>query len=224
MDYCVILKIKYLKITLLALLLPLVLNIGYVLAQGAGQIKIAPPYHLLTSIPITYHVYTEGAGKIAYDPHIFLAMSEDSWTALDNVTVSWEGEILGFEQDDFTAVSDNGLKIPVDDNIGYTVASVKDHLCDGSGEVIGPEDSIYYVFAKFPIGEINNTAKSFVVTLYSGSPNMMIYILGKSDANGEFDMRTPPTPSGFVIPEPATISVIVASMAGFVAYSKKRVR
>ncbi|MGQ9680716.1 MAG: hypothetical protein ACUVV4_08150 [Candidatus Bathyarchaeia archaeon] len=217
-------KVKYLKITLLALLLPLVLNIGYVLGQGVGQIKIAPPYHLLTSIPITYHVYTEGAGKIAYDPHIFLAMSEDSWNALDNVTVSWGGGSLEFIKGNFNAVSDNSLKIPVDDNIGYTVASVKDHLRDGSGEVIGPEDNIYYVFVGFPIGEITNTPKSFDVDLNSESPNMMIYILGKSDVNGEFDMRTPPTPSGFVIPEPATISVIVVSMAGFVAYFKKRVR
>jgi len=71
---------------------------------------------------------------------------------------------------------------------------------------------------------ITNTYREFNTTLFSSKPNMMIYVIGSSTEGGDLDTVTPVTPSGFVIPEPATIATIGSSMVGLIALSVRRMR
>ena len=204
------------KVASIILLVPLITGLAIVSA-ASGNIKIDPPYHLMTVGPIEYHVYTTGA-HTAYNPHIFLAISKDCWEGLTEVKIEWSGGSISFSPGDFASEDQNSKKLPLGKDLPvYTVASLKDHL--------GTDDEIYWVFDEFLDGTpITNTYQAFNVTLDSNEPNMMIYVIGSSTEGGDLDTFTPVTPSGFVVPEPATIATIGASMVGLSALSIRRMR
>ena len=73
---------------------------------------------------------------------------------------------------------------------------------------------------------LTSSAESITVTVDSTNVRMLVYLLGKSEDNCDlFDMRIPPTPSGFVIPQIplGTIAAAAAMFAalGVFAYKKK---
>lgn len=193
------------------------------LAQGQGLIRIDPhgsyyPEAVMLSSPATFTVYVESGGD-AYDPHIFLVMTESSYNGLTgDVTIDWgDGPSPDLTITSWNMETDNSVKVPpdTDSGVGYTVASLKDHL-----DTDGP---IYWAFEPFLDSSITETPTEFTVMLPSDSPRMMVYALGKAEETDTlFSNRVPPTQPGFVIPEVGTLLMALASLSAFVIYGIKR--
>ena len=100
---------------------------------------------------------------------------------------------------------------------GYTVASLKDHL--------ETSESIWYAWAHI-LGEniVPGEIYEITVTMASSSPEMLVYIMGKSDCESRiYDMAVPPTIPGFVVPEiPIGTVLSVITMLGAAGLSKLR--
>jgi hypothetical protein len=195
---------------LLSLVSIFVLPITVALANGAGTIRIEPWWPTTISTPAPFEIWVQPGGDPTTEPHIFLVMTKESYDGLtSDVTVSWNGNILTIPESGWTEETDNGKKIPNDD-IGYTVASLKDHL--------GTSGPIYWVFEPFLSGDIIGTKQSFTVTLPSDDPRMLVYAIGKTGGSDEFNNRVPTTNPGFVVPEPSTIAAVAIPTATLMGY------
>jgi len=111
----------------------------------------------------------------------------------------------------------------------YTVASLKDHLDYGRSEPLESGDTIYWCLTSIIVfDELGETPETITVTLNSGDPRMLIYLMGKSEDGADLlDMAIPLTMAGFMVPEVAIGSIMaVASMftaLGLFAYKKKHI-
>jgi hypothetical protein len=171
---------------------------------------------VMQTSPATFFVSVTGqAANPTTDPHIFLVMTETSFSSLTgNVTVSWNNDTESSTITAWNMESVNSVKVPLDTTpgTGYTVAALRDHL--------NTTEPIYWAFAPFLRGmEITHTAIPFTVTLPATNPRMAIYVLGKTVGSELFDNRNPPTQPGFVVPEPATIAAASVSIAALVGYA-----
>lgn len=184
------------KKTLTALLALTLMFSTYIAAvwAGTGSIRIDPPLPYMNGNPADFTIWVQGKDD-ACDPIIFLVMTESSYLGLqDGATVEWDGgsATLGPWHMEDT----NGDKVPpgTSKGAGYTVGSLKDHL-----DTSGP---IYWDTARI-LGDSIETGEIYEISvgLASESPEMLVYILGKSDCGGDYDMRVTPTDPGFVIPE-----------------------
>jgi hypothetical protein len=191
-----------------------------VLAAGQGLIRLDPhgSYYgmaVMQSSPATFGVYVE-SGPDALDPHLLLVITEATYAGLGSVTVdgvpvtTWNGP-----------VSDNGVKLPpgCESGADYTVAALKDHL--------GTDGPIYWAFVPFLGGApITQDPTEFEVTLDSSDPEMrlMLYALGKSEMDGLFSNKVPPTQPGFVVPELATVLLSLSSISALALYAVIRKR
>ena len=162
---------------------------------GVGGIRIEPPLPIMTESPAVFTIYVQN-GDTANDPHVFLVITESCYNGLmDDVTVSWgEGPgslitITNWEEEP------EDKKIPPEavNGANYTIASLKSHL-----ETSGP---IYWAFESILGVPLTTDPVDITVTLPSSDPEMLVYIMGKSDGSELFDMRVPPTIPGFVVPE-----------------------
>ena len=184
---------------------------------GTGSIRIDPPLPYGSDSPAVFEVWTQG-GVDANDPHIFLVMTEACYDGLvAPVVVEWDGGSVTLPKGtDWTKETSNGVKVPpgTAPGAGYTVASLKDHL-NTSG-------AIYWAMADLWEGPLNGTKQTLTITLESGSPEMLVYILGKSGSDESFSIRVPPTIPGFVVPELpiGAIGSIVTMLGAYIA--KKR--
>lgn len=204
-------------------------------ANGQGTIRIEPhssyyPVPIMLSSPATFNISVMPSGDPTCDPHILLVMTNDTYNELSGpATVSWTGGTLTITSWNGPETS-NGKKIPVDNSVGYTVASLKDHL-----KTVGP---VYWAFESF-LGSapLTQTEQEFTVTLPSTAPNlrMLVYALGKigkydketgniicPSPDASFDNRVPPTQPGLVVPEIATIILATASFSAFAIYGVVR--
>ena len=204
-------------------------SIHCVMATGGDLLRIDPYWPTTIGSPAEFEVWCNSGDS--YDVKIHLAVTKDCYdlmTATGAVVVEYDGStIASFDKGDFTGVTANGEKVPA--VIGYTVASLKDHLDEGLSTPLGASDTIYWAWkplanAAFdPLGEGH---EEITVTVNSGNIRMLVHLFGNSvDNSGEFDMRVPTTPSGFVIPE-VTVGSIMAVAAmftalGLFAYKKK---
>ena len=187
---------------------------------GGGVIIITPPWPLQQSATATFTISVNTAANPTYHPALLLVMTVASHAGLTEVKVEWSGAgspiILG--PGDFAELTGNG-KVP-DASISdrqYERASLADHLYV-SGE------SVYYAMRDFPIGTLTTTPKTFVVTLTSSEPRMLVYALGKSEnpLPIKYNRWVPPTNPGFVVPEPGPILLALASFTAFGLYAAKR--
>ena len=184
---------------------------------GTGGIRIDPPLPYGSGSPATFEVWAQN-GDDAIDPHIFLVMTESCYDGLSGpVIVEWLGGSVSLPKGtDWTKETSNGVKVPpgTSPGAGYTVASLKDHL-NTSG-------AIYWAFADLWDGTLGSTKQILNITLGSDSPEMLVYVLGKSGSDTAFDVRVPPTIPGFVVPEiPLGALSTIATMLGAL-YTKKR--
>lgn len=178
---------------------------------GAGSIRIDPPLPYASETPAYFTIWVQGADA-AYDPHIFLVMTNSSYHGVGSVKVTWDGAIwVDVPPGTWIMADSNGQKLPplASNGAGYTVASLKSHL--------STSDPIYWAFVSILDGHPLATGTNYTIgiTLESTDPSMLVYILGKSEGSNDFDMRVPPTIPGFVIPEiPFGSLAVLASMIG----------
>lgn len=228
------------KLILLAMILTLLaITTRPVLGEGQGTIRIEPhssyyPLPIMLSSPATFNISVQPSADPTCDPHLFLVITNDTYNQLVDgmltVTVNWSDvDFINIENWNGPE-TENGKKIPdnapLDTGIGYTIASLKDH--------IGTEGPIYWNFTSIlgPGAFLTQTPQEFTITLPSENPRMLVYALGKigqygsgvifPSSNAPFDNRVPPTKPGLVVPELGTILLIAAPFCAFALYRYKR--
>lgn len=176
-----------------------------------GTIRISPANPTMISSPATFNIsVTE---HVADDPHILLVMTKACYNGLTgSVQVTWTGGSTSFSAADFTAAK-TGKVPPSTPDADYTVASLQDHLG------VPHSENVYYALGPFLAGPITQTKQTFVVTLPSTAPKMLVYAIHKDSTC--FDNKVPPTIPGFVVPELGTILLALASFGALGLYSLK---
>ena len=183
-------------------------------AAGQGLVRIDPANPTMQTSPAVFSVYVV-SGPDANSPYVFLVMTEDSYNGLTgDVTVSWSGGSIVITT--WNMETDNSVKVPpnTESGVGYTVASLKDHL--------GTSGPIYWAFEPILEGPITQTPQDLTVVLPSTAPKMLVYALGKTGDSELFNTRVPPTIPGFVIPEATPLILAGASFAAMGLYAYKR--
>jgi hypothetical protein len=212
------------------ILIALIMTLGIVAiaSAGVGSIKISPAWPNMQASPATFETWVQGGSGSAYDPNVLLVMTESCWSNLVgevHVHVQGVATFVTLVKNDFDPVIDNSEKVPSSSTNGYTVASLKEHLSYGLSVPLSSTDTIYYCLAALPIDELTGTHETLTVEVTSSDTRVLVYVMGSSvDDSGDLDMRVPPTPAGFVVPEPATIAAIGTSLGalGLYAYRRKR--
>lgn len=197
---------------LIPLIAIIVLSVAVYPVYALGTIRIDPSNPTMVSSPATFNIsVTE---HTASDPHILLVMTKACFDGLTgSVQVTWTGGSISFSAADFTAVT-TGKVPPSTPDADYTVASLQDHLG------VSHSEDVYYAFGPFLAAPITETEQTFVVTLPSTTPKMLVYAIGKSST--EFDNFVPPTIPGFVVPEPAPILITLASFSALGLFLLRR--
>jgi hypothetical protein len=191
----------------------------------AATIRIDPytdgyPNPVMLSSPATFEI--SDVSKTDYDPHILLVITVACYDGLSgDVTVSWTGGSIIFAKTDFTfAANSGGNKIPPGVTADYTVASCADHLGVSGSDV-------YYAFGQFLANPINSTKQEFTVTASSTNLRMLVYAIGRKDSpTAALNNNVPHSQVGFVVPEPATVLLALASFGAlglFLAKQRKRI-
>lgn len=209
----------------------LLVSIPCVMAVGGDLLRIDPYWPTMVGNPGELEIWCNSG--VSYDVNIHLVVTEacyDSMDALDAVVVEYDGGVVAsFDKTDFIGATNNGDKVPA--TVGYTVASLKDHISEGLTVPIGASDTIYWSMkplADEDFDPLDGTHREITVTVNvgeAGEVRMLIHLLGNSeDDSGEFDMRVPTTPSGFVVPEVATVLAASASFIGLGLFAIKRKR
>jgi hypothetical protein len=221
-------KKKLILTTVLLLLFSVATQVA--LAKG-GIIIISLQWPVTQNTPATFQISVSKPSDPTYDPQILLAMTVSCYNGLPEapanaVDITWTGPPPGevhFLKTDFELLHGNPPpKVPSDSDVQYTRSSLSDHLGEG-----GSTD-VYWAIKDFPIapdGKLHETAQTFVVTLHSTAPKMLVYAIGKtSETADKYNIWVPPTNPGFVVPEPATIAAVATSLGalGLYAYRRKR--
>jgi hypothetical protein len=216
------------KYAIIALIL-LLASMPCVMAVGGDLLRIDPYWPTMVDNPGEFEVWCNSGDS--FNVKIHLVVTEDCYTSMAAtgavVVENASGiEIASFDKLDFTGVTDNGAKVPA--TVGYTVASLKDHISEGLSVPLGESDTIYWAWKSLndaAFNPLNETHREITVTVNAGNVRMLVHLFGESvKDSGVFDMRVPTTPSGFVVPEVATILIAGASFAGLGLYAIKRKR
>lgn len=203
------------KKSILLLAFALMLIIIPIAKAPTGTIRIDPALPLMLESPADFEIWVQGAGNPTTDPHILLVMTEACYAGLTgDVVVTWTGGSVSFSSGEFNATSKPGYVPPSGTTEGgrYTVASLQDHIGVPSSEMI------YYAYKPFLDGPLVHDPKSFTVTLPSTDPRMLVYAIGKTGDYEDFNSKVPPTIPGFVVPELASILLVIASFSAFILY------
>lgn len=197
-----------------------------------GIIIITPQWPVTQNTPATFQINVSKPSDPTYDPQILLAMTVSCYNGLPDppahaVDITWRGPPVGevhFLKIDFELLHGNPPpKVPPDtiSSVQYTRSSLSDHLGEG-----GSTD-VYWANASFPIGDgkLHEAAQTFLVTLHSTAPKMLVYAIGKtSEVADKYNIWVPPTNPGFVVPEPATIAAVATSLGALGLYAIRRKR
>jgi len=215
------------KKPVLLLSLVLVLLVIPCVKAEIGTIRIDGPegkiWPVMLESPADFTIYVKKVANPTNEPNILLVMSNASWNGLSgNVVVSWAGDSVEFAKGEFTAATTNSDKVPIMTGVGYTVASLKDHLSYGLSESLASTDTIYWAMKPFLSGgPLTTTPMAFSVSLPSTQPRMLVYALGKIDESTVFNNRVPPTKPGFVVPEVAPVILAISSLGALAVYMLK---
>jgi hypothetical protein len=188
-------------------------------ASGSGTIRISPALPVIVESPATFEIWIEGnAQPPTNDPHILLVMTQACYDGLtSDVMVTWSGGSTSFAKTDFTGVNTGFVPSSGAASGGrYTVAALQDHIG------VPHSESIYYVLGPFLAGPITQTHQSFIVTLESEAPKMLVFAVGKTNSSTLFNNKVPPTIPGFVVPELAPVLLALASFGALALYIVKR--
>lgn len=199
-----------------------------VFAEGGGNIQLEPhssyyPIPIMLSSPATFNVSTKSCQHTAYNPCIVLVMTNASYQGLTgDVTVEWNTISVSFKKGDFKEADESpGAKIPELPGLPvYTVSLLKEHIGVNGSE----DDTLWYAWGPFPSGPVNCTKQEFTVTLPSTNPRMLVYVVGKSSPDGDYDMFVPPTEPGLVVSDLAPLLLTISSFAALGIYWYKRKR
>ena len=187
---------------------------------GTGSIRIDPPLPDMSASPAEFIIWAQSG--TAYDPHIFLVITESCKNGLTGDTiVSWIGvsSPLTIGEGDWIGPETNNSKkipTPTTPGAGYTVASLKSHL--------DTSEALYWIFEPILEGPLTSENETIIISLHSSNPKMLVYVLGKHEAEAsEFDDRVPPTIPGFVVPEIplGTLMGLVSMFAALVLLAKR---
>jgi len=214
------------KLVLVALILALgTVSIAH--AAGTFTIRIDPYWPTMVASPATFETWVQGGSGDAYDLHVLVVITQECYDGLSDDVVLDDGlGPVNIAKGDFDDVTDNSEKVPPGHEAQYTVAALKDHLDEGLSVPLSASDTIYWALAEAPFDEpLTGTHVEFTVTLPSSVPRALIYVMGSSeDDSGDLDMGVPPTPAGFIVPEPATIAAVATSIGAFGLYAYYRKR
>jgi hypothetical protein len=218
-------KMKRRLIITAVLLLLFSAAIQAALAKG-GIIIITPQWPVTQNTPATFQISVSKPSDPTYNPQILLAMTASCYNGLeaDAVDITWTGGDVHFLKANFKLLHGNPPpKVPSDSisDVQYTRSSLSDHLGEG-----GSTD-VYWAMKSFPIGDgkLHKTPQTFVVTLHSTAPKMLVYSIGKtSETVDKYNIWVPPTNPGFVVPEPATIAAVATSFVALGLYAIRRKR
>jgi len=216
------------KIVLIALILAL----GTVSIAHAGvptyPIRIDPFWPTMSASPATFETWVQAGSNDAYDPQILVVITQECYEDLSDVDLTYDTTTVSIPKGDFNPVADNSASVPPTASSNYQVAALKDHLDEGLSIPLSASDTIYWALADAPFGEPlkgDGTHVTFTVDVDSTTVRALIYVMGSSvDDSGDIDMGIPPTPAGFIVPEPATIAAVATSIGAFGLYAYYRKR
>lgn len=216
-------------------LIAMILVLGTVAIAHAGvptyPIRIDPFWPTMVASPATFETWVQAGSNDAYDPQILVVITQECYDGLTDVELDngLPGTVTILKAA-FTpnAVSDNSASVPPTASSNYQVAALKDHLDEGLSIPLSASDTIYWALADAPFGEPlegDGTHVTFTVDIHSTTVRALIYVMGSSvDDSGDIDMGIPPTPAGFIVPEPATIAAVATSIGAFGLYAYHRKR
>ncbi len=217
---------KYMILSMVLLLI----SIPSVMA-GNGTLRIDPAWPVMVESPADFTVWCQSG--TSYDVSILLVITQDCYDAMPGsgavVTVESDADTIEIYKAAFdinVVTGMGGVYVPdsgATTGARYTVASLKDHLDYGLSEPLESDDTIRWYMA-YLFDELGEDPEDITITLNSGTPRMLVYLLGKSEDGAElFDMKVPPTIPGFVLPELGTIMAAVAMFTalGLFVYKKK---
>jgi len=167
----------------------------------------------ITTSPANLMIYHTGEANIT-DVRLLIVIDKSTYDGLEEITTNTS---LSISQNDFQEVKVKKLDFG---NCEYEVSAIKSKLG------VGNKDAIYYCFTPF-LSKITKTPTYFTLTVTltvnSNSVRVLVLALGK-DCSDVFNACSSFSKSTFVIPEPATIFMAVASIAALGAYAYKRKR
>jgi hypothetical protein len=216
------------KYIMLAMCLMLI-SIPCVMA-GTGNLRIDPEWPTMVASPAEFTVWCESGSS--YDVNILLVMTESCYDSLPDteavIVESGGSPLVTFNKLDFQPVTGmGGVYIPdsgTTNGARYQVSALKDHLDYGLSEPLESSDPIYWDMKPL-FTLLDENTEEITITLNSDNPRMLVYLLGKSEDTAElFDMRIPPTPAGFVIPEVplGTLGAVTAAFVALAVIAKKK--
>jgi len=168
----------------------------------------------ITTSPANLMIFHTGEAHTVTDVHLLIVIDKSTYDGLGAITTSTS---LSISQGNFVGpVTDDRLGFG---NCEYEVSAIKSKLG------VGQDKDIYYCFVKF-LDEIGNMKSPtyFTLTVDSTSVRVLVLALGKDRSSDVFNACSSFSKSTFVIPEPATIFMAVASIAALGAYAYKRKR
>jgi hypothetical protein len=203
---------------LVAIMTLLAISVPVFAGGGTGSLRIDPPLPAMTESPAEFEIWAQnGEAEVVY---IFLVMTQASYDGFTgSVVIDYDdGPTTIPKGPAWTMETVNSVKVPpgTTTGAGYTVASLKDHL-----NTDGP---IWWALEELNIDELEDDKETITVTLPSTDPEMLVYIMGKSDDACLIDMRVPPTIPGFVVPEIplGTIMGLATMLAALAIFAKKQ--
>jgi hypothetical protein len=226
------------KIMILVLvIMTAVAAIPFALGQTGG-LRINPTWSTMVASPANFTVWAQSADS--YDVNVLLVTTEECFNQFADApnvvaTVDYPagGYTIGFTKNAFNNVTTNSAKVPPNvttSGVGYTVASLKDHLDYNLSTPLGSNDTIYWAIAPIVHADFDplTTTPVNITVSEEGCPHprMLVYLLGRSEDGADlFDMRIPPTEAGFVVPEIPVGSILAAATMftalGLYAYKKR---
>jgi hypothetical protein len=163
----------------------------------------------ITTSPANLMIFHTGEADIK-DVHLLIVIDNSTYEGLGTITTNTS---LTISKSDFKLVTVNRLGFG---NCEYEVSAIKDKLG------VGQDVDIYYNFTVF-LEKITTSPTYFTLTVNSNPVRVLVLALGK-DRSDVFNACSSFSKSTFVIPEPATIFMAVASIAALGAYAYKRKR
>jgi len=207
--------------------------VSIVKAGPASQIRVIPVggshtgEPIVTSSPAQLIIFSESQTPIE-KVWLILTINEDTFNHLTSITA----HSTPFAKSDFNEPTQD--KIPPEAASGpypgcqqgdrYEVSAIKDKL--------GTSGKVYYSYKAFSISTVTTTIQTFTLTVNApGVTNMKVLVLAngyyaKLDEAGDnkLNEKTPYSGSTLVIPEPATLFIILASFAAFGLFEIKGAR
>lgn len=209
----------------------LLISIPSVSAE-TGSLRIDPAWPLMVESPSDFTVWCQSG--TSYNVAILLVITQECYDSMPGtgavVTVESDAGTIeiykaAFEINVVTGMG--GVYVPdsgATEGARYEVASLKDHLDYGLSEPLESDDTIRWYMA-YLFDELGEDPEDVTITLNSGDPRMLIYLLGRSEDGADlWDMRVPPTIPGFVVPEISmgTIMALASMFTALALYTYKK--